>query len=69
LNLHPVQQRGERRNLVGLRRDLYLGQDHAGAGVVGRGAPGCRRAAVIPAAPCRRWQSPAAICDQRPPAA
>jgi hypothetical protein len=32
----PVQERGERRNFVGLRRDLYLGQDDAGAGVVGR---------------------------------
>jgi hypothetical protein len=36
LGLDPVQQRRERRDLVGLRGDLYLGQDHAGAGVVGR---------------------------------
>jgi hypothetical protein len=32
----PVQQRGERGNLFRLRGDLYLGQDHTGAGVVGR---------------------------------
>ena len=32
----PVQQRRERGNLVGLRRDLHLGQDHTGGGVVGR---------------------------------
>jgi hypothetical protein len=34
--LDPVQQRGERRDLVRLRRDLHLGQNDAGAGVIGR---------------------------------